>query len=178
MEFKIFGEYYEIDRNKIVESANGVYPELHDNRHKYYVELDGKSYPIKQLLSLAIGLRSGRFTAQHAERVLTKLGFEIKQFGPPRPRRQQPVRESLTTKKYQATTEGKTSIRFAVTLERDEDGYITVSCPALVGCHSQGRTRSEAVKNIHEAIRGYIASMANHGEVVPDIDWEVVEVAA
>ena len=82
------------------------------------------------------------------------------------------------TEKYEASTEGKTAIRFAVTLERGEDGYITASCPALVGCHSQGRSRSEAIKNIHEAIRGYIASIATHGESVPDVDWEVVEVAA
>lgn len=65
--------------------------------------------------------------------------------------------------------------KFAVSLESD-DGFITVSCPALPGCHSQGRTRQEALNNITEAIRGYVASMRKHLEPVPEIDWEVIEV--
>jgi len=178
MEFKIFGEYHEITKSMIVDCAKVELPEDRDNRHKYFVELDGKRYPIKQLLSFAIDRRSGHFTAQHAARVLTKLGFEIKQFEPPRPRPQRLVREALTADKYDTSPGGKTAIRFAVTLELNEDGYFTASCPALVGCHSQGRNRSEAIRNIREAIRGFLASMANHGEAIPNVDWEVVEVAA
>ncbi|PKB73313.1 MAG: hypothetical protein BZY75_02550 [SAR202 cluster bacterium Io17-Chloro-G7] len=80
--------------------------------------------------------------------------------------------------KYDDSPKEQAVTKFAVSLERDEDGYVTASCPALAGCHSQGRNRSDAIKNIHEAIRGYIASMANHGEAIPDVDWEVVEVVA
>ena len=58
-------------------------------------------------------------------------------------------------------------MKFAVTLEQDEDGYIVVSCPALPGCHSQGKTREEAIANIREAIQAYIASMRKHGEPIP-----------
>ena len=68
-------------------------------------------------------------------------------------------------------------MKFAITLEQDEDGYIVVSCPALRGCHSQGKTREEAIANITEAIRGYIASMRKHGEPIPVTDIEEVEVA-
>ena len=69
-------------------------------------------------------------------------------------------------------------MKFAITFEQDEDGYIVVSCPALPGCHSQGRTKEEATTNIREAIRGYIASMRKHGEPIPSIvDVEEVEVA-
>ena len=68
-------------------------------------------------------------------------------------------------------------MKFAITLEEDEDGYIVASCPALSGCHSQGRTREEAIVNITEAIRGYIASMRKHGEQIPVTDVEEVEVA-
>ena len=32
------------------------------------------------------------------------------------------------------------------------------------GCHSQGRTKEEAVANIKEAIEGYIVSMRELGE--------------
>ncbi len=69
-------------------------------------------------------------------------------------------------------------MKFVVTLENDEDGYVVASCPALPGCHSQGRNREEAVANIREAIRGYIASMRKHGEPIPAItEVEEVEVA-
>ena len=69
-------------------------------------------------------------------------------------------------------------MKFVITFEPDEDGYIVVSCPALPGCHSQGRTREEAIANIKEAIRGYITSMRNHGEPVPsETEVEEVEVA-
>ena len=68
-------------------------------------------------------------------------------------------------------------MRFTITLEQDEDGFIIASCPALPGCHSQGRTRKEAVANIEEAIRGYIASKRKHGERLPKTEVDEVEVA-
>ncbi len=58
-------------------------------------------------------------------------------------------------------------MKFAITLEQDEGGFIVASCPALPGCHSQGRTREDAIANISEAIRGYIASICKHGEPIP-----------
>ena len=69
-------------------------------------------------------------------------------------------------------------MKFAITLEQDENGFIVASCPALPGCHSQGRTREEAIANISEAIIGYVASMRKHGESIPAItEVEEVEVA-
>ncbi len=67
-------------------------------------------------------------------------------------------------------------MRFTVTLEKDEDGFIIASCPALQGCHSQGKTKEEALFNIQEAIKGYIASMRKHGEKIPVTETEEVEV--
>lgn len=67
-------------------------------------------------------------------------------------------------------------MRFTITLEKDEDGYIIASCPALQGCHSQGKTKEEALTNIQEAIKGYIASMRKHGEKIPVTETEEVEV--
>ncbi len=58
-------------------------------------------------------------------------------------------------------------MKFLVTLEEDEDGFIVASCPALPGCHSQGRDRGEALENIREAIEGIIESMRRHGEPLP-----------
>jgi len=67
-------------------------------------------------------------------------------------------------------------VKFAITIEQDEDGIFVASCPAMPGCHSQGKTRKEAVTNVTEAIKGYIASMRKHGEPVPQADIEEVEV--
>ena len=39
-----------------------------------------------------------------------------------------------------------------VTIDRDEDGVWIVECPSIPGCVSQGRTKSEALDNIKDAI--------------------------
>ena len=40
-----------------------------------------------------------------------------------------------------------------------EDGYWVAECPSLPGCISQGTTREEAIANIRDAIRLYIATL-------------------
>jgi predicted RNase H-like HicB family nuclease len=40
---------------------------------------------------------------------------------------------------------------YRVVLIQTEEGF-AVGCPALPGCWSQGRTREEALENIHDAI--------------------------
>ena len=42
-----------------------------------------------------------------------------------------------------------------VTLLEHEEG-VSVSCPELPGCHSQGNTVPEALENIRDAIAGYL----------------------
>lgn len=49
-------------------------------------------------------------------------------------------------------------LKLPVVFESDEDGWVLASCPTLPGCHSQGRTRDEALANIREAAEGYLAS--------------------
>lgn len=69
-------------------------------------------------------------------------------------------------------------MKFVITLEEDEDGYIAASCPVLPGCHSQGRNRAEAIANITEAIQAFVESMVEHGEVVPGYsELQEIEVA-
>lgn len=41
---------------------------------------------------------------------------------------------------------------FTVLIEKDEDGFYVGSVPSLKGCHTQGRTLDELLKNIKEAI--------------------------
>ncbi len=68
-------------------------------------------------------------------------------------------------------------MRYRVLIEQDEDGVYVVEVPALPGCISQGKTRSEAIDNIKEAIAGYLESLQEHGEPVPpSIGEEVVDV--
>jgi len=46
--------------------------------------------------------------------------------------------------------------KFDVVIEKDEDGWFIVDVPALPGCHTQGKTKKEALKNIKEAIELYL----------------------
>jgi predicted RNase H-like HicB family nuclease len=70
-------------------------------------------------------------------------------------------------------------MRFLVHIQQDEDGVFIATCPALPGCVSEGRTRSEAHANIREAITLYLRSLRQHGEPIPPgIEDEVVEVQA
>ncbi len=45
--------------------------------------------------------------------------------------------------------------KYHVTLLQHEEG-VSVSCPELPGCHSQGATVEEALENIRDAIEGYL----------------------
>ncbi|MGH9426322.1 MAG: type II toxin-antitoxin system HicB family antitoxin [Terriglobia bacterium] len=70
-------------------------------------------------------------------------------------------------------------MKFRVMIEPDEDGVFVAECPTLPGCISQGKTRSEALGNIKDAIVGYLVSLKKHKEPVPlPITEEVVEVSA
>jgi predicted RNase H-like HicB family nuclease len=68
-------------------------------------------------------------------------------------------------------------MKFRVRIEQDEDGVHVAEAPALPGCISQGKTRSEALKNIEEAIASYLESLAKHDEPIPpSVHEEIVEV--
>ena len=55
-------------------------------------------------------------------------------------------------------------MQYCVTLRQSEEGW-AVSCPALPGCHSQGNTREEAIENIKDAIREWLAVDAEENGV-------------
>ncbi|HYL58369.1 MAG TPA: type II toxin-antitoxin system HicB family antitoxin [Candidatus Acidoferrales bacterium] len=54
-------------------------------------------------------------------------------------------------------------MKFLVTLEHDEAGYIVAECPALPGCVSQGRNEAEAITNIREAIEASLETRRAQG---------------
>ena len=43
-------------------------------------------------------------------------------------------------------------LNFRVIFEQDEDGVFIASVPAIPGCHTQGDTYEETIKNVKEAI--------------------------
>ena len=49
-------------------------------------------------------------------------------------------------------------MRYKVVLQRSDEGY-SVSCPGLPGCWSQGGSEQEALENIQDAIREYLAAV-------------------
>ena len=60
--------------------------------------------------------------------------------------------------------------KFHITLIKHSEG-VSVSCPELPGCHSQGETVDEAIENIRDAIREYLEVF---GE--PEIKFEIREI--
>ncbi len=54
-----------------------------------------------------------------------------------------------------------------VLLYRGDDGYWIAECPSLPGCVTQGKNREDAIKNIQEAIGGYIRSLEEDHLPVP-----------
>jgi predicted RNase H-like HicB family nuclease len=45
---------------------------------------------------------------------------------------------------------------FQVTIDKAEDGWYVVECPALPGCIYQGKDEKEALENIKEAIQAWL----------------------
>lgn len=58
-----------------------------------------------------------------------------------------------------------------------EDSCWVAECPSLPGCISQGATREEAIVNIREAIRLYIATLEEDMLPVPEERFETLVVA-
>ncbi|MFZ3064968.1 MAG: type II toxin-antitoxin system HicB family antitoxin [Nitrospirota bacterium] len=69
-------------------------------------------------------------------------------------------------------------MRVRILIEQDEDGIFVAECPSLPGCVSQGKTRKKAIKNIQDAIKGYLESLKKHNEPIPpSVEEEIIEVA-
>jgi predicted RNase H-like HicB family nuclease len=67
-------------------------------------------------------------------------------------------------------------MKFTVTIDRDETGVWVAECPAIPGCVSQGKTKSEALKNVREAIELCLEVRAERGLPLT-IETKQVEVA-
>ena len=56
---------------------------------------------------------------------------------------------------------------YSLTIERHEGGYLAYF-PALPGCNTWGRTYEEAVTNAEEALIGYLETLADNGDPIPE----------
>jgi len=65
-------------------------------------------------------------------------------------------------------------MNYKVVLNESEEGF-SVSCPGLPGCWSQGETEAEALENIRDAIREYLAAVDDlvKGEDVREVNVTV-----
>lgn len=66
-------------------------------------------------------------------------------------------------------------MKYKIVLQKSEEGY-SVSCPGLPGCWSQGTTEAEALENIQDAIREYLAAMDDLLQATPDAEVREVDV--
>lgn len=183
MNFQIRGVSYAISPTDVLNATRNVQPSPPDGRNKYFVALHGQQYPIKQVIQLVSGLPKLGFTAQDAHRILSRLGFVISErsLAEPLPNAVVPTHPNggpaASPEASEAPHPGGDVLKLLVVFETDEDGWEVASCPTLPGCHSQGRTRVEAVANIREAIRGYLASMREHGTPLPSSsEFQILEV--
>jgi predicted RNase H-like HicB family nuclease len=66
-------------------------------------------------------------------------------------------------------------MRYKVVFHRDdEEEGISVSVPALPGCWSEGDTEEEALENIRDAIRAYLAALEDRTRGADVREVEVV----
>jgi 5-methylcytosine-specific restriction protein B len=78
MEFVIGKRRVELTKEKVVEVLKGLEPEPLRGRARYYVELEGKKYPVKQVMAAVTGLSKESFSTEQAVKVLRALSFEVK----------------------------------------------------------------------------------------------------
>ncbi len=55
------------------------------------------------------------------------------------------------------------NMKFLVTIYQDEDGIFIAECPSIPRCVSQGKTETDAMKNIQEAIKECLEVRAEKG---------------
>lgn len=62
-------------------------------------------------------------------------------------------------------------MRYRIAVHQSEEGF-SVSVPGLPGCWSQGTTEAEALENIKDAIREYLAVVDDQlrGQQIREVD--------
>jgi len=74
VKFTLRGRGFELQRDDFLAAAKGMSP---GRIQKYSVVVNGKSFPIRQLVAAATAVPAIEITSQDAYRILQKFGFEI-----------------------------------------------------------------------------------------------------
>ena len=64
--------------------------------------------------------------------------------------------------------------KYHVSIRKGEDGFYVAECLDLPGCISQGKTKDEARKNIHEAILVYLETLREHHMPKPQVETIII----
>lgn len=67
---------------------------------------------------------------------------------------------------------------FDIIIERDADGVLVASVPALPGCHTQAPEREELMRRIREAIALHLEEYGEPAEALEFVSVERVTIAA
>lgn len=83
-------------------------------------------------------------------------------------------RFELSVKERGRIIGARLAMNYKVVVHESEEGF-SVSCPGLPGCWSQGETEAEALENIQDAIREYLAAIDDlvKGEYVREVSVTV-----
>ena len=57
-----------------------------------------------------------------------------------------------------------------LTPDREDGGWV-VEVPSLPGCVSYGKSKPEALRNVRDAIGGWLSVARDHGDSIPDDDF-------
>jgi len=74
MEFVLRGRVYRLTKEEVEVKMREVEPEP---VRKHYVVINGRKYPVKQVIEACLGIPRLDFTTQQARRILSRLGFEL-----------------------------------------------------------------------------------------------------
>jgi len=103
VEFRLDGHAFELTQERVRQRIASHHPE---SIHQYWVEIDERRWPVKQVIALATGLDRGRFQSQDSRRLLAKLGFTVGAGASPLPAGQ----ATLTRPRAQAASFDITSL--------------------------------------------------------------------
>jgi|GEM_PF-1199244 len=66
-------------------------------------------------------------------------------------------------------------MKFKLIVEQDNDGNFVAVCPMISGCISQGKSKDEAIKNIHNAIKGFMKYARTYSKPFPPKNDENID---
>lgn len=74
VDFTLDGTRYHLTRDTVIRSMRRQVP---GRIHTYAVDIEGVTYPVKQVLAQSLGIPAASFISTRAQDIIGKLGFEV-----------------------------------------------------------------------------------------------------